>query len=271
MAKISSEARQQYFERVKEYKQAADAITHREASLQKIVKADPGGAPYKLLTLADERLNVASYLLLQNTLSVTLLGVKNEAYLNDARKSCYQAVIYLEEVVTPAIDAPFSDYSDRLMAIDGFEDDTRYHLVRKAGFAIQSVEAAFGQNSKWRWSFVELEGRYAAVAKNLINFKTFVAGMDPQVDGYASRMAHLDLVQRLLERAADRYREKYELSTLRIDDMKRGIAFLHALKRIHTLLGSVDDAEAVKRKAEVWKAKMDADEKAQRARARADG
>jgi hypothetical protein len=263
MGKISTEARQQYFERIKEYKQVAESILQREKSLLKIVNGQSSGAAYKYLALADERLNLASYFMLQNALSLSLLGVKNEAFLNDARKSCYQAVIYLEEVVSNYVDVPFTDYSDLLEQIDGFEDDKRYHLVRKIGFTIQSVEDAFGRNSKWRWSFVELEGRYAAIAKNLINFKTFIAGMDPRVDGYTSRMGHLDLVQDLLIQAADRYREKYELSTLRIDDFKHAIAFLAALKRIHTLLGDVDKAEEIKKKIEVWKGKMETDEKAQ--------
>lgn len=263
MAKISNEARQQYFDRIKDYKQHAEAIMQREKSLLKVVNNASPGVAYKYLALADERLNLASYYLLQNSLSMSLLGVKNEAFLNDARKSCYQAIIYLEEVVTGYVDAPFSDYTEYLEQIEGFEDEKRYHLVRKIGFTIESVEEAFGANSKWRWSFVELEGRYATVAKNLINFKTFVGGMDPRVDGYEQRMGHLDLVQELLSRAADRYREKYELSTLRIDDFKLAISYLSALRRIHILLGDADKAEEIKKKMEVWKGKMETDEKSQ--------
>lgn len=263
MAKISNEARQQYFERIKEYKQTAEAILQREKSLLKIVQGQSSGAAYKYITLAEERLNLASYYLLQNALSMTLLGVKNDAYLNDARKSCYQAVIYLEEVVSNYIDVPFSDYSDLLEEIEGYEDETRYHLVRKIGFTIHAVEEAFGANSKWRWSFVELEARFATVAKNLINFKTFLAKMDPSIEGYASRMGHFELVESLLGQAADRYREKYELSTLRIDDFKRAIAYLSALRRIYILFGEAEKSEEIKRKIEVWKAKMESDEKTQ--------
>ncbi len=262
MAKISNEARQQYFERIKAYKQTAEAIMQREKSLLRIVKGQTTGAAYKYIALAEDRLNLASYFLLQNALSLTLLGVKNDAYLNDARKSCYQAVIYLEEVVSNYIDVPFSDYSDLLEEIDGYEDDKRYHLIRKIGFTIHAVEEAYGPNSKWRWSFVELEGRFTAVAKNMLNFKTFVAQMDPSIEGYPSRMGHLELVQSLLNQAADRYREKYELSTSRIDDFKKAIAFLAALKRIYTIFGEAEKAEGIKRKMDVWKSKMEADEKA---------
>jgi hypothetical protein len=69
------------------------------------------------------------------------------------------------------------------------------------------------------------------------------------------------LVKYLLQRAADRYREKYEISTLRVDDFKQGIAFLQALRRIHTLLGENQNAEVVKRKVDVWRSKMETDER----------
>ena len=259
MAKISNEARQRYFERIQEHKHAVEAIVQREQSLLRVAKAESEVDPYKYLTLADERLNIASYLMLKNLLSLTLLGVKNEAFLNEARKSCYQSVIYLEEVVSNQVDVPFTDLGDLLDKIEGFEDEKRFHLARKLGFTIHSVEEMFGSNSKWKWSFVDLEGRYATVVKNLIDFRTFVVRMD-----------YLALVTRLLERSADRYREKYELSTLRVDDFRFGINFLLALKRIHMALGEGDKADAVKKKIDVWTARMETDERA-RAKKRAEG
>ena len=261
MGKISDEARKQYYERIKEYKQAAEGILQREQSLQKILSDDDPGTPYKRITLAEERLNLAAYYLLQNRVSVALLGTKAENFLNDARKSCYQSVIYLEDVVTSYVDAPFSDYEDRLAMIEGIDDQKRYHLIRKLGFTIQSVEEGFGPNTKWKWSFVELEGRFATVTKNLLNLKTLVAGLDPRVDGYEARLGHLELTKRLLQQSADRYREKYEISTERIDDFKIAIAYLAALRRLHILLGEAQQGELIKRKTDVWKQKMETDER----------
>ncbi|HYW83560.1 MAG TPA: hypothetical protein VFB30_09910, partial [Spirochaetia bacterium] len=111
----------------------------------------------------------------------------------------------------------------------------------------------------WKWSFVELEGRFAAVTKNLLNLKTFVGSMDPRSEGYSARMSHLSLAKELLQQAADRYREKYELSTLRIDDIKVGILFLTAVRRLHIVLGEGDHADVVKKKAEIWRTKMEND------------
>jgi hypothetical protein len=259
VGKISTEARRRYFERVKEYKGAIDHILQREANVLQAMKSDEKGGDHKRLTLADENLNLVSYHILMNSLSVTLLGVKNEAFLNDARKGCYKSIIYLEETVTPFIDVPFSDYEEHLSHIDGFDDAQRYRLVRKLGYSIQAVADEFGENSKWKWSFVELEGRFATVAKNLLNLKTFVTGMDPRVPGYETRIAHLNLAKRLLQQAADRYRQKYELSTLRIDDFKLAISYLSALRRLNMVLGHGEEADELRKKIEIWRAKMETD------------
>jgi len=185
--------------------------------------------------------------------------VKNEAFLNEGRKCIYKAIIYLEEIVSAYVDAPFSDYEPGLDAITAFSDENRYNLVRKMGFTIDSLEEGYGDNSKWKWSFVELEGRFAAVGKNMLNLRTFIAGMDPRSEGYSARIAHLALSRELLQQAADRYREKYELSTQRIDDIKAAINFLSAVRRLHIVLGESDQADVVKKKADIWRTKMEND------------
>ncbi len=259
MKKPSDEARQRYTDYVKDYKVAIDAVLQREKQYKESVAKDPAGASYQRLALAEDNINLVASYLLMNSLSQSFLGVKNETYLNESRKCIYKALIYLEEIVSPLVDAPFSDYEEGLGTIGTFNDASRYNLVRKLGFAIDSIEQEYGEGTKWKWSFVELEGRFAAVSKNLLNLKTFIAGMDPRVEGYSARMSHLGMARELLQQAADRYREKYELSTMRIDDIKLGISFLAAVRRIHIVLGEAEQADVVKKKADIWRAKMEAD------------
>ncbi|MDR1317827.1 MAG: hypothetical protein LBK13_13255 [Spirochaetales bacterium] len=261
MGKISSEARRHYLEKVKEYKQVLDTILKREKYLLSLVEKDPATAVYKKIALADENLDLTSYYILLNQVSVALLSIKNENYLNEARKICYKSIIYLEDVVTNFIDVPYSDYKDRADEIAGLEDEKRYELVKKLGFSINAVEDGFGANSKWKWSFVELEARFATVAKNILNMRTLVSGMDPRIPGYEARLKHLNLVKESLLKAADRYREKYELSTLRLDDFKLAISYLGAARRLFALLGDAENAETTKKKIEVWSQKMEADDK----------
>jgi hypothetical protein len=261
MAKISAQAKQQYSDRIKEYKQEIEKGLGREKNLLQVLESDETGAAYKRISLAQERMALAAHYLVLNRLSLSLLGVKNEGFLNDGRKSCYQSVIYLEDVVSNLTDVPYSDYEEKVAEIGDFDVEKRYDLVRKLGFTIQSIEDEFGERSKWRWSFVELEGRFATVAKNLLNLKTLVKGLDPRAEGYESRLGHLSTVKHLLQKSAERYREKYEVSTSRMDDFKQAIAYLGALRRLHAILGEAEQAENVKRKIDVWRSKMEDDDK----------
>jgi hypothetical protein len=202
----------------------------------------------------------ASYIILSG-ISLSMLKVRNEEALNDSRKSLYKAVIYLEEVVSPFIDAPFSDYEERLAEIETVDAQKRYVLIRKMGLVLQLLENAYGDNTKWRWAFVELEGRFAVVVKNIMNLKTAVVNTDPSSPDYEPTMYHLRMIKKLLLQAADSYREKYELSTNRTDDFKMGINFLNSLRRIHSLLGERESAETLKKKSDIWSAKLEVDTK----------
>jgi hypothetical protein len=284
MEKISSEARKRYADRIKEYKERIDEITDENRELEEqIAKTNKSqgltSGQYRgdqftdldaleevnsiRFELADKYLDIVSYFNLMNALSLSLLGIKNESFLNDGRKSCYKSIIYMEEIVSPYIDAAFSDYQQGVESLKRFDDKSKYRFLCKLGFAIDSIVEGFGSGSKWKWSFVELQGRYAVIAKNLLNLKTFIMQLDPRVEGYSERLAHVQLIKRILQQSADRYREKYELSTMRLDDIKKAILFLAAMKRLHTLLGEVEESEVVKKKMEIWKTKMEDDQKKQ--------
>ncbi|MDR1836202.1 MAG: hypothetical protein LBQ89_00935 [Treponema sp.] len=263
MAKITDNDRHAYHEKAKPYLGIVKALLKTEKDLLLETKKNIDEAPLQKLTLADEMLNLASNYLAVNGISQAVLRVKNEEALNDARKSLYKAVIYLEETVSNYIDVPFSDYEDRLAAIEAFDQNQRYQLIRKMGLAIDLLEYAYGDNSKWRWTFVELEGRFAATAKNILDLRNVIKNSSPESQFYDSTIYHLRLVKKLVAQSADRYREKYELSTGQMLDFKTGISFLGALRRLHIILSESEEAEAVKKKFNIWSAKLETDMKKQ--------
>ena len=108
MAKVSNEAKTTYGIRVRDYKQEIDQILQHEKTLLSVMERDdePSAIAIKRLTIAEDRLNLAALYLLLNKVSLSLLGVKNEAFLNDARKCCYDSIIQLEKVVTDYLDVP---------------------------------------------------------------------------------------------------------------------------------------------------------------------
>ena len=259
MAKITNEERRRYEEKIKPYKTAIAEILKKE----RILLGDMKEGASTLLVLADEILNLTSNYIIINGICRSMLKVKNEESLNDARKALYKSMIYLEQVVSSYIDAPYADYEEGLKAIASMDAAKRYSLIRKMGFTLQLLQNAYGNNTKWRWAFVEMEGRFAVVAKNIIDLRKAVSNTDPRSPDYEPTMLHLALVKDLLSRAASRYRDRYELSTSRIDDFKVSIQFLSALKRFLGLMGYRNESEEVQKKLHTWSNKLELDMKKQ--------
>lgn len=262
MAKISEETRLHFSEIILPYKDKINSILMKEKTMQNGMHPGDVDLEYKKLLLCDDMIYVASLYIAQNSLSLKIMEVKNNDALNDARKMLYKAIIYLEEIVTNLIDVSFADLFPNYERIKNTAIEKRYVTIRKLGLAIRILKDAFGDNSKWKWSFVELEGRFATVAKNLLDMKE--AGkdyFDPRGAHYETTVLYMRLIIKLLNNSATAYRDKYELSTRRIDDMRNAIKYLLALRKVYVVIGNSEQAEEVKKKAVVWKDKMDSDQK----------
>ncbi|MGI9256156.1 MAG: hypothetical protein ACR2PY_04405 [Salinispira sp.] len=261
MGKVNVEAKKNYSEKIRVYKGKIEKIHRIERNILAEIQKDPKSRASAYVVLSEEHLNLAANYLLLNRISVSQLGIKNDSFLNDARKCCYESIIYLEKIVTDQIDIPFSDLDEAWRSLAGLSDPKRYQLMNKLGFTIDSVMEGFGENTKWKWSFVDLNGRYAVVLKNIINFRTIIPGLDPRIQDYQIRYKLLAMVKQLLNKSANDFRLKYELSSKRIDDFRTAIRFLTVLFRVYNLLGENDLAEGVKKKIITWKQKMEDDAK----------
>lgn len=195
-------------------------------------------------------------------LSLQLLGFSNESYLKLGRKNLYNAILMLEEVVSDVIDMPLSENYELLKSLDTIDDAQRLKMIRKLGYTVSLLEDKYGKSSKWKWSFVELEGRLAVIAKNLFDFRSYQEKNDPRIEGFHDRYDHLFLVKELLNEASRRYREKYEVTNHSPDDMKKALEYLRALKRIHILLNENSEVQAISKRIELWAQKFEADMKA---------
>jgi hypothetical protein len=158
------------------------------------------------------------------------------------------------------VDVPFTDYDDKVAALEPIGPAKRYDMIRKMGLSIALLGDVFGDSSKWKWFFVELEGRCAVIAKNIFDFKNIVR--DGRSPNYEVMMYHVRMIEHLLAKASGRYRIKYESVTKDAEDFRRAINFLNALRRVYAILGKTDKVEAIKKKCSVWESKLEADRKA---------
>jgi hypothetical protein len=243
------------------YKDTIDTFVAREEVLLAKIAGDPSQEVSIKLELVNLMLDLASHYILINNVFLFFHGAQREGSLNEARKALFKSLMYLEDLVTNWVDVAFTDLEEKLAALEGVSAVSRYRLIRKMGLAILLLEYACGENNKWKWSFVDLEGRHAAAVRNIIDIKNLVMNLDPRSPDYEPMVMHLRMVKKLLARAAKRYRERYELSTHLPEDFQRGINFLNALRRIHIILSERGEAEELKKTVDAWTAKLSQDSK----------
>ena len=218
------------------------------------------GVELKKIILAEQMIYLATVQMSINAISVEMLEVKNNDILNDARKSLYKAIIYLEDVVSNTVDCPYSDIESKLVPIQSLSITRRLEIIRKLGLAIDLLVDAFGENSKWKESFVELRGRHAVVAKNFVDMKQAVKDyFNHNSPVYEDTILYIRLIRELLSKCATDYRDRYELASRRVDDMRMAVNLLIALRRIAMVMSDSNESENIRKKALAWKTKMEDD------------
>ncbi len=256
---VSKERKAKYNEEIAFLKRKIDEINQKIKYLESQNNEDENVIK---LQIVSHLIDFVSIYCAMTDLSMNLLGYKNESFLDTGRKSLYKALILLEGIVSGVIDLPLNENYELLTFIEPFSDADRLKLVKKIGYTVSLLEDRYGENSKWKWSFVELEGRYAVIAKNLFNFRRYQEKNDPTIDGFDDRYDYLFLIKELLERSGNRYREKYELTNHSLEDMKKALDFLRALKRIHILFNEKNEVQNVTKRIELWSQKLEVDLKA---------
>ncbi|MDR1909524.1 MAG: hypothetical protein LBQ35_06380 [Spirochaetaceae bacterium] len=219
------------------------------------------GAVSPRLELADLMLDIASHHIVVRNIFHFYQGRLRDEDLNEARKALHRSLSCLEELVSPGVDV---SPSENVSALQDVSAERRYRLIRKMGLAVSLLEHASGDSARWKWSLLDFEGRHAAVAKNILDYRNLIAQLDPRSPDYESVSFHLRLLKKLLAQVAKRYREKYELYSHLREDFQKGIDFLNALKRVHVFVGERGEAEEIKKTVDAWTAKLLQDNKLRR-------
>jgi hypothetical protein len=260
--KTNNAEKQQYYQKkIAPFDTNIKELLKKEGVVMAECRADPSTAAPKLFSLSEIMLNAASNYLIINGIGQAVLNMKDEEALGEAKKSVSKALIYLQNIVTGKIDAPFSEYEDALSELAAVDSAQRYQLVKKLGLSISLLKIAYGSNTKWRWVFVDMEGHCAAVSKNLLDLKKVQASNDPSSPDYEPILYHAHFVKRMLNEAADRFHSRYMLATKRGEDLWKAGNFLNALRRIHLLFNERDEAEDVKKKYDSWLSVLGAETK----------
>ena len=262
MAKISPAQKAEFAEKSKELKDNIEELNIKIQDTQRdILKNKNNAVNYKKVLIANLQMNIIALYLKMSTLSMQIMGIKNETYLERARKLSYKFISVLEEIVGNQVDVPFSETEEDLATISELDDFKRVKLIKKIASTILGVEERLGPDSKWKWSFVDLDGRASVLCKNLADFRRIQKNQDPRIEGFPERNELLSFVKDYLRKAADRLREKYEMASNEAIDMKVATRYLSALMRIAILFSDGEASNNLKKNMKIWEEKLDQDEK----------
>jgi len=252
MAKVTEVDRSRYLEEINIYKNKIEDFSKRIKNNSVEMANNKDREPFIRIDNANAYLNQISIYCGMNAISVELLEVKNSSFLEKGRLLIYEALMNLEKVVTNYIDVPFSDYEEFLQKIDDITDFDKLNLVKRLGLSIDLIIESFGKDSKWKWSFVELEARFSVIVKNLFDLKKYQKLNDPREIGYKERKEHLKIIFQSMQLASQHYREKYEFTTKDIEDLKKAIDLQKGMFRVAQLANEADKVENCKKQIDVW-------------------
>jgi len=258
VAKISLENKKKYNESIKGYKVHIEELEQSIKLLEKdILEKSEEFNNYRKFIIANQNLKIINLLCEMSESSIALMGIKNETYLNKARKKIYEVLIKIEEIISHQIDIPLTENEEALLSVEKINPKRKLLFLDKIKQSIRTVIDGFGENSKWKWSFVEMEGRYAIITKNIINYKECQANNDPRKPFYSELNRLIERAKDELQYASKRYREKYELTTRETEDIKKSILLLRALRRIHIMFSNPEAATHTKRTIELYTKQME--------------
>jgi len=253
-----------YNDEIKPLKAQSDEIEKkiREITLKK--KSNPKLEPYYNLEIIAYLFKTIDIYIRMSNLSVNILGIKNNKSLDLAKSNFSKILQLMKEIVGDDVDRDsLKENEEYLERINRLNPRQLYDLAIKIDDTLNNLKNSMGEESKWKWFFVELQAKVAVITRNLINFSDILKYRDPREEFFRTRIEHLRFAKDLLEEAAKQYRTKYELSSKSREDLKKSIDILEALRKIHITMGEANEAEKLKTIIDAARLNLEADDKKQ--------
>ncbi len=259
---VSKAEKAAYNDEIKDMKRDVEQIRKTVNDVTAKKKKSPSIKNYYNFEMAALRMDAIERLIKMNDLSMEMLGIRNSNFLENARREFYRVLQDLEEVVGDQIDRSLKENDEHLATVSRLNPTHILNLVQRMNRILTAMKSGFGQDSKWKWSFVELQARIAVIIKNITSFSDIQRMRDPRSPHFYERRDLMQLCKESLTEAARQYRTKYEMAGKARDDLKKSIDYLAVLRKIHALFGEEAEASKLKNIIEAGRMALDADDKA---------
>lgn len=220
--------------------------------------------PYYNLEIVSYLLRSIELNLKTNELSINMLGIKNIKNLDVAKSSFSKILQLMKENFGDEVDRESLKENEEYLAKVGKLNARQIlDLANRINEVFFALKSSIGEDSKWKWLFVELQAKVAIMIRNLVNFSDIQKYRDPRMEFFHDRREHLKLAKESLEEAAKLYRTKYELSAKSREDLKRSIEYLEALRKIHITMGESTESDKLKTTIDAARLTLEAGDKKQ--------
>ncbi|MFN4245900.1 MAG: hypothetical protein ACK4F9_07150 [Brevinematia bacterium] len=258
LKRIDKEKKEKYQELSQPIKEEIEKVRRKIQEIEvSSIKGDKSLGNYKYFLIANYYIDISLNYIKLNRLSVHIMDLKQDELLENARKNMYSAITNLEKLVGDTLDGDLNEISEKLEGTEKMTPYRKLFLLKKIENALKILSEEL-EGGKWKYKILEMFGKFAVVAKNLINFREFTA-LNPMEKNYKHYSELIAYAKDLLRKSADEYREKYEISGHEVPDMRKAQEFLKAIMRINNVLGYYEESKELKKTIEKWSQKMEED------------
>ncbi len=268
MARYTPEDKIAYQNELKQFNQQLTDKKAHIGKLEKEMKDDEYNlTSYYLIAIVNEHLESVYISCLKSKACEQYLKKKNDDFLNDARKAYFKALIELEKIVGDFVDTALHENQDILKTMTKMNPKRVLNLINKLKNSLNEISTGYGENNKYKWSFVDMEGRFVTIFRNFLDYKRLSVN-DPRDPYFPENTQLLNMIKIFLQQVSQRFREKYLIATKEVVDIKAAINFQEALRKITALLGPQEEAETCKKTIDSWKQMLEKEEKIKEAKAK---
>jgi hypothetical protein len=148
---ISKAQKAAYNEDIRIIKIRSDELEKKSKDLFNKRKNNPNLGPYYNLEIVTYLINTIELYLKMNDLSVTMLGIKNNKSLDDAKSNFSKVLLLLKETVGDEIERDsLKENEEYLYRIDKIHTRQILDLLIKINTTFSGLRSNMGEESKWK-------------------------------------------------------------------------------------------------------------------------
>ena len=244
---LTKEQKNEFNEGLTDFKVYLEELK-KESNLYKMqMKKSKSLEPYMNIALATNSVKMINTIILVNELSVNILKINANNYLELGKKEISNMIAYVDKACGNELEGSLTENEEYLANLGEFKPLQRLNLLKAMGDTSRKLMNAFGSNSKWKWFWPDIYFKLTVNAKNLFDFKAYEKGHDQlsDPDHYVYR-EHFNLIVESANSTAQFYRQKFDMATQDVGDLKNSILMLDLNRRIFQITGEKEDLEKTK-------------------------